>query len=323
MSELQVDFSNLNVTRGSLLRADGDQFYDFLKEAGYDGAEVTVLRPLFLRRMLGRHAQIITNGLEAPFAGRTFPEVGRDTLRHPSLRNVRGLGYTAIMREVERSLPQMVALQESLGKGALQAVLYPQSGDKPHSLDYSQDNAPFERRSFQLTAEVLYRWGIDLTRITQPDDLIELTRHAMEEHGFNGITISGRNSRRAYEVNTPEGPQSVSLPPDFIPTLIKAGMVTNFYLTTGKAGGGRQQSDDLVSTLQKEGQLLRQDADRFAETEQGTWLRAAWGRYKGSGNFRVITRQPETVRLTGKHRQDDLADHQQIVQNLHLLSQIE
>ncbi len=294
--EHQVTVSNLNLVERAAPTAfadlQGAAFRDFVADAGYDGVDATVLRRLVMARMFGAYAADLISVLHAPFAGRTFPKVLGDTLRYPRDigHNVAGLAFTAAMREVEHATPAMVELQDRLGRGPLDAILYPQSGDSEESLVFDDEIAPFKSRSFELTAEVPARWGV--LAHARADEQMGATQEAMATHGFDGIILNGLEARRTYWV---KGVRR-ELSSEFMDRVMASGLVKGFAVSVG-ARPDLQLSRELQQTVEQEAESLRRGT--FAETEQGRLLSRALGSAAGGSTFRTTFRERGSVRLRG------------------------
>jgi hypothetical protein len=288
-----VDVSNLNIAQGlpPSLRSTGKDLNEFISTTEYDGIEATVLRSPVMAHMFGHYAGNLITALHAPFAGRTLPRVVGDTLlqRGDKGRNRDGLKCAATMREVESATPAMVRLQHRLGRGSLDAVLYPFSGDSREPLDFTE--SPFKSRSVRLTIETLDRWGIPLD--APADEQMEMARAKMAEYGFDGISLDGLEARKAYPVG-PQGDRTErALSGEFISEVIDSGLVKNFRVSVG-LGPDLSLDDDLQRVSVQEAEALRNG--HFDTTWQSELLGRALGVSMTEGTaLRATFVQPASV----------------------------
>jgi len=302
----EVNFSNLNFGRDrqTVLHTDEELFREVIDSAGYDGAEITDMRSFFLRRMLGHSAATLTRGLHASFAGRTFPEVLGDTFTQPQAikRNIGGLMITVALPEVSRSTKRLARFQKRIGKGnsretsKLDAVLYPFSGDSRQPLYFNDASAPFRTRTFQLTAEVLHRWGLPIIEGAPNDELLGGMQKKMEEVGLDKVTMAGTHSRRRYVENG----EIYGLPDGFVEAVALAGLFENMHIEVGRDDVLTEHDKALTKATTQELELLKTGkVESFAKTQQGEWaqmVRASIDRQEGDDRpFRMTVEWPGSV----------------------------
>ncbi|HEX6461689.1 MAG TPA: hypothetical protein VFZ58_00255 [Candidatus Saccharimonadales bacterium] len=315
MAEVEINFSNLNFDEKTMRQATGSFFRDFLAEAGYDGAEITLLRRVFMRRLLGKYAAEITRGLHVPFPGRTFPEalgellfdIGNKEKRH---QNIAELKFATAMPEVSRALEPMASYQKRIGKGSdqassqLDAVLYPFSGENGSLIDLDDKTAPFKHRTFQLTAEVLHRWGIPLNQDMPHDELFKQLCDQMVFYGFHALTLDSLHARRQYK---DENNELYGLPPDFVEYVAMKGLFINAHVSVGRVDvvkGGA-----LLRATTEEAELLAAADESFWKTQQGEWLQLALRHYSGEGPFRMTTEEPNSCKVDEDGKVVNLAQY--------------
>lgn len=294
--EHSVGISNLNVTPRSMMEVNGRAFEDFVSNAGYHAIEATVLRPPVMRRTLGEAAHLV-NGLQAPFASRSFSGAVFDTLRHPKdvYRNIRGIGFAALMPKSD-AVDAMAKYQSKISIDPLDAVLYPHNGDSPVPQVFDNKTAPFLSRSFQVTAEVLHRWGVNMRPGAETEEQITQMRVAMAKYGFNAVTLDGLHVQRKYMAEIDGRESEVGLSDDFVAEVIETGLVNSYHVSVGR--NDLPLPPVLKRQNNQDAEIVRTgDADRFLETKQGEWLSRALevAESKGSTVFRSTVVQPGSL----------------------------